>query len=133
MVKEKTIESLYRLGFAPEELDNDMGYRFDYEGMNLLYTAEDDDANSITFMMPGIFDVTDENRVKVLETMVGLCAKMKFVQPVIMLDSVWLQYQHYMEDGQEPTDTLIEHMIRVLAISTLQFHKLLNEDNSNDE
>lgn len=133
MVKEKTIESLYRLGFAPEELDNDMGYRFDYEGMNLLYTAEDDDANSITFMMPGIFDITDENRVKVLETMVGLCAKMKFVQPVIMLDSVWLQYQHYMEDGQEPTDNLIEHMIRVLAISTLQFHKLLNEDNSNDE
>lgn len=133
MVKEKTIETLYRLGFAPEELDNDMGYRFDYEGMNLLYTAEDDDANSITFMMPGIFDITDENRVKVLETMVGLCAKMKFVQPVIMLDSVWLQYQHYMEDGQEPTDTLIEHMIRVLAISTLQFHKILNEDNSNDE
>lgn len=133
MVKEKTIETLYRLGFAPEELDNDMGYRFDYEGMNLLYTAEDDDANSITFMMPGIFDITDENRVKVLETMVGLCAKMKFVQPVIMLDGVWLQYQHYMEDGQEPTDTLIEHMIRVLAISTLQFHKILNEDNSNDE
>lgn len=133
MVKEKTIETLYRLGFAPEELDNEMGYRFDYEGMNLLYTAEDDDANSIMFMMPGIFDITDENRMKVLETMVGLCAKMKFVQPVIMLDSVWLQYQHYMEDGQEPTETLIEHMIRVLAISTLQFHRILNEDNSNAE
>lgn len=36
MLKEKTIDTLYRLGFAPEYIDNDMDYRFDYEGMNLL-------------------------------------------------------------------------------------------------
>ena len=135
MVKEKTIEILYRLGFAPEELDNDMGYRFDYEGMNLLYTAEDDDANSITFMMPGIFEISEENRVAVLEATVKLCAKMKFVQPAIIFDSVWLQYQHFMPDGAEPTEELIAHMIRVLAVATANFNQIINnEDNeSNDE
>lgn len=132
MIKEKTIEVLYRLGFTLEELDADMGYRFDYEGMNLLYTAEDDDANSITFIMPGIFNVTDENRVAVLEAMAKLSLKVKYVQPVIMLDGVWLQYQHYIEEDQEPTERLIEHMIHVLTVSTMQFHNILNEE-SNDE
>lgn len=132
MIKEKTIDALYRLGFTLEELEADIGYRFDYEGMNLLYTAEDDDANSITFIMPGIFNVTDENRVAVLEAMIKLSLKVKYVQPVIMLDGVWLQYQHYIEEDQEPTDSLIEHMIRVLTVSTMQFHNILNEE-SNDE
>ncbi|MDE6811572.1 MAG: hypothetical protein K2J15_04400 [Muribaculaceae bacterium] len=134
MVKEKTIEILYRLGFSPEELDDDMGYRFDYEGMNLLYSAEDDDANSITFMMPGIFEISGENRVAVLEAMFKLCAKMKFVQPTIILDSVWLQYQHYMPDVAEPNEVLIAHIIHVLAVATAKFHQIINnEDNESDD
>ncbi len=128
MVKEKTIEILYRLGFAPEELDGDMGYRFDYEGMSLIYTAEDDDAESITFLMPGIFDIYEDNRVKVLEAMIHFCGEMKFVQPVILFDSVWLQYQHFMPEGAEPTEELIAHMIRVLAIATVHFHRIINNE-----
>lgn len=135
MVKEKTIEILYRLGFSPEQLDNDMGYHFDYEGMKLFYSAEDDDANCVTFMMPGIFEISDENRIAVLEAMFKLCAKMKFVQPAIIFDSVWLQYQHFMPDGAEPTEKLIEHMIRVLAVATVKFHQIINNEDtkSNDE
>ena len=90
--------------------------------MNLLYTAEDDVANSISFMMPEIFNISEENRITVLEAMVKLCTKMKFVQSVIVFDSVWLQYQHFMPDGAEPTEEIIAHMIRVLAVATAKFH-----------
>ena len=135
MIKEKTIEILYRLGFSPEDLGNDMGYHFDYEGMNMLYSAEDDDANSVTFMMPGIFEVSEDNRIAVLEATFKLCAKMKFVQPAILFDSVWLQYHHFMPDGAEPTEEVIAHMIRVLAVATANFYQIINNEHneSNDE
>lgn len=127
MVKEKTLEILHQLGFAPEELEDNMGYRFEYEGLNLLYVAEDDDANCLTFMLPGIFDVTEENGVAVMGAMLQLCAKLKYIQPVILHDSVWLQYQHFMPDGAEPTPEIIEHIVIVLAAGIANFQQILED------
>ncbi len=131
MIKEKILEILYQLGFQPELVDENYGYRFEYEGLTVLYTPEDEDAHTASFMIPGIFDISEDNRVAVLEAMVKLAGKMKFVQPVIISNSVWLNYQHYLGE-QEPTPEVIEHMIRALAISTVQFHKFIN-DEDNDE
>lgn len=131
MIKEKILEILYQLGFQPELVDENFGYRFDYEGLNVLFTPEDEDAHTAYFMIPGIFDISEDNRVVVLETMVKLSGRMKFVQPVIISDSVWLNYQHFLGE-QEPTPELIEHMIRVLAISTVQFHKFINNEDDDE-
>lgn len=128
MLKEKTLEILYQLGFQPELVDENFGYKFDYEGFTLLYTPEDDDTHNICIILPGIFDISNDNRVAVMEAMMKLSGRMKFVQPVIMSNSVWLNYQHFLGE-LEPTPELIEHMIRVLAISTVEFHKIIgNED-----
>jgi hypothetical protein len=127
MIKEQILEILYQLGFQPELVDEDFGYRFEYEGLTVLYTPEDEDAHTVHFMIPGIFDITEDNRVAVLEAMVKLIGRMKFVQSVIMSNSVWLNYQHFLST-QEPTPEVIEHMIRVLAISTAQFHKFINNE-----
>ena len=124
-LKEQVIEKLLELGFQPELIDETFGYRFKYEGMNLLFSPEDAESKTIHLLMPGIFDVNEENRLDVLETIVKLAGKMKFVQPMIIQDSVWLNYQHYLED-HEPTAGLLEHMVRVLAYSTMEFHKILN-------
>jgi hypothetical protein len=131
MINEKILEILYQLGFQPELVDENFGYRFEYEGLTILYTPEDEDAHTVCFMIPGIFDISDDNRVAVLEAMVKLAGRMKFVQPVIMSDSVWLNYQHFLS-SQEPTPEVLEHMIRVLAVSTIQFHKFINNE-GNDE
>lgn len=129
MIKDKIIEILYQLGFQPELIDENFGYRFEYEGLTLIFSPEDEDAHTAYFMLPGVFDISEDNRVAVLEAMVKLSGKMKFVQPVIFSDSVWLNYQHFLGE-KEPTPEVIEHIIRVLAISTVQFHKIINnEDN----
>lgn len=132
MQKESVLNVLSTLGFIPEELEG-FGYRFEYEGLSVLYPVDDDpDTDCLTLIAPGIFDLTEENRVAVLEAMVKLSGRMKYVQPHIMFDKqVWLNYQHYLGDA-EPTDDLVEHMIRVLAVSTINFHKIINgEDNDN--
>lgn len=131
MIKDKVLEILYQLGFQPESVDENFGYRFEYEGLVVLYTPEDEDAHTAYFMIPGIFDISEDNRVAVLEAMVKLAGRMKFVQPVIFGDSVWLNYQHFL-GNQEPTSELIEHMIRVLAISTVQFHKFINNEDDDE-
>lgn len=131
MVNDKILEILYQLGFQPELVDDRFGYRFEYEGLTVLFTPEDEDARTAFFMLPGLFDITEDNRVAVLEAMAKLAGKMKFVQPVIISDSVWLNYQHFLGE-QEPTPEIVEHIIRVLAVSTAQFHKIINNED-NDE
>ena len=86
MIKEQVVSALSALGFIPEEIE-DFGYRFDYEGLTLIY---------------------------------------------IMFDNqVWLNYQHYAGEN-EVTASLIEHMVRVLAFSTINFHKIINGDDNDD-
>lgn len=127
MNKEKTLECLYQLGFSPEPTGGDYGYAFSYEGLNLLYTTEEDESRCLTFALPGIYDVTEENRSEVLEAIERMCAGMRYVQPMIMFDSVWVHYQHHLGDAQ-PTPELIEHMIRVLAASMPRFHRIINHE-----
>ena len=131
MIKEQVLKALSALGFIPEEIE-DFGYRFDYEGLTLIYSVDDEDAKCVTLSAPDVFDITDDNRTAVLEAMVKLCGKMKYVQPHIMFENqVWLNYQHYTGDN-EVTTALIEHMIRVLAFSTVTFHKIINGDDNDD-
>ncbi len=131
MIKEKVLEILYQLGFQPEFVDEYFVYRFEYEEQTMLLIPEDEESHTVCLMKPRIFDITEVNRVAVLEAMVKLSGRMKFVQPVIISDSVWLNYQHFLGE-QELTLEVIENMIRALAVSTVQFHKIINNED-NDE
>lgn len=131
MIKKQVLDALSTLGFIPEEIE-DFGYSFEYEGLTLIYPVDNDDDSSVTLIAPGIFDISPDNRQEVVEAMLTLCQKMKYVQPNIMLeDKVWLNYQHYLGDNAV-TPELVEHMIRVLAFSTLTFHKIINGDGNDD-
>ncbi len=131
MTTEEVLSVLHQLGFIPEHIDDDFGYSFEYEGLTLLYVPSDD-TKCLTFMMPNIFDITEENKAAAYEAMIRLVGRLKYVQPFIMgKDQVWLTYQHYVGDG-EVTEDLVEHMIRVLTVSTTKFHEIINgEDNDN--
>lgn len=94
----------------------------------MLYEKDDEALNTVSFHVPFILDVTHENEEAVYKAMLKLTGKMKFVQPNIMHDDeVWLTYQHYFGDHEVDIQTL-EHMIRVLAEATEQFHNLINDD-----
>ena len=131
MIKEQVLKALSALGFIPEEIEG-FGYRFDYEGLTLIYSEDDEDSKCVTLIAPDVFDISEDNRTAVLEAMVKLCGKMKYVQPHIMFENqVGLNYQYYTNDN-EVTAALIEHMIRVLAFSTITFRKIINGDDNDD-
>lgn len=131
MIQENVLTALSALGFVPEEIEG-FGCRFEYEGLTIVYSIDDEDSKCVTLAVPDVFDISDDNRVAVLEAMVKICGKLKFVQPHIMFENqVWLNYQHYAGDN-EVTPELIEHMIRVLAFSTITFHKIINGEDNDD-
>lgn len=131
MIKEQVLSALGALGFIPEEIE-EFGYRFDYEGLTLLYSTEDDDTKCVTLITPNIFEISDDSRAEVLEAMVKVCGRVKYVQPHIMFgNQVWINYQHHIGEN-EVTPDLIEHMIRVLSFATSTFHKILNGDDNDD-
>lgn len=131
MVKEQVLKALGELGFIPEEIEG-FGYRFEYEGLILAYSLDDEDSKCVTLIAPDIFDISDDNRARVLEWILELCDKIKYIQPHIMFDNqVWINYQHYAGDN-EVTAALMEHMIRVLAYTTMKFHEIINNDGNDD-
>lgn len=131
MIKEQVLNALSILGFRPEEIE-DFGYKFDYEDLNVLYSVDNEEAHCITMAAPGVFEVTEENRQQVLEAMADVCCRVKYAQPVIAFkEHVWINYQHYIGDN-EVTPELIEHMVRVLAFATIQFHKTINGDTNDN-
>lgn len=128
--KERIIEILHSLGFRPEQIGDDSGYSIEYEGVSIVYSVEDDDSGSLTFIVPGLVKVDDDNRDRVVRAIFSLLEGLKYVQPAIVFgDSVWISYQHYI-GSHEPELETVEHMIRVLAVATERFHNLLD---GNDE
>lgn len=129
MVNDDVLSAFSALGFIPKEVEG-MGFEIDYEGLNILYATEDN-AESVNLIVPGIFEVTDENKADVYDAIVELGGNMKYVQTYVMFgNKVWLNYVHYLGEN-EVTPKLIEHMITVLAYGTANFHKIINGDENN--
>jgi len=126
MRKEQVLEALSALGFMTEEMEG-FGYSFEYEGLTVFYTPEEEESGCVTLIAPNIYDIPDDDRMTALEIMVELSGRIKYAQPYIMFDNrVWLKYQHYAGENEVTVD-LIEQMIRVLAYGTVLFGKIKRE------
>lgn len=131
MIKDKVLAILRELGFQPELINEVLGYKFEIDGLDILFQPQDEDARTLYFILPCVHDVTDNNRIATLEAMAKLTGSVKFIQPVIFADSVWLNYQHYLGES-EPTSDVIEHMLIVLSYSLVEFKKIINNEDDDE-
>ena len=130
MNKDQVLNALSTLGFIPEEVE-DFGYKIEFEGLSIFVPFEEDFKN-ITLLAPSLFEVTEENRQDVLETLIKLSTEIKFIQPSIIFgDQVSLSYQHFIGEN-DVTPELLEHMIRVLGYGVYAFYKFINDDSDED-
>lgn len=123
--KEIMLEELKAMGFEPIGLGN-VGYAFKYEGQNYLYMPDDNDEQFLRIAIPHLYDVTDENRVTVLETMHDTGLMLKYSKVRIMYeDAVWAIYEHRLSTFEDLTE-ILEHIIRVLEVTAQVFHMKIN-------
>lgn len=123
--KEIIFEQLCAMGFDPVELGN-LGYAFKYEELNYLYMPDDNDEQFLRIAVPQLYDVTDENRIAVLEAMHDTGLMLKYSKVCIMYeDAVWAIYEHRLSTCEDLGE-ILEHIIRVLEATAQVFHKKIN-------
>lgn len=125
--KEIILNLLKSMGFDPIEI-SDLGYAFQYEDVNYLYMPDDDDEHFLRIAIPHLIEVTEENRVAILEAMQETGLRIKYSKVCIMYQAPWALYEHRLTSHEDLYD-LLEHMIRVLEVTAAVFcKKAMGED-----
>ncbi len=123
--KEIILEQLKAMGFEPVELGG-AGIVFTYDDVNYLYTPDEDDDQFLRIAIPYLFEVTDENRMAVLEAMHDTTILLKYAKVNLMSESaVWAVYEHRLSTTDN-LPKLLEHIIRVLEATAHVFYKKIN-------
>ncbi len=123
--KKIVLDQLKAMGFEPVAL-GEVGYVFQYEDMNFLYRTDDDDEQFLRIVIPFLFEVTDENRVTVLEAMHDTVLLLKYAKMYIMDGTtVWAVYEHRLSAADDLSE-LLEHIICVLVAAARVFRKKIN-------
>ncbi len=126
MEKKTILEKLEEFGFLVEEIP-EFGYVFNYEGINFLYTPDDDDEDFLRFSVPNIFDVTEDNRTLVFDIINDTNLKIKYGKICAYGNNVWASYEHRIFNNDN-IEELIEHCLLVLQATVVLFHRLVEGD-----
>lgn len=123
--KEIILEQLNALGFEFVEL-GDAGFVFKYNDLNYLYMPDEDDEQFLRIAIPHLFEVTEENRMAVLDAMHETGLMLKYAKVCIMYENAaWAIYEHRLTSTDNLAE-LSEHIIRVLEAAAHVFYKKIN-------
>ena len=136
-MKEKILEAFRELGFKLEE-EEGMGYRFHYEGLNLLYMYNENDEEFLNIALPGIVEVEEDKMLQTFVLLEKINSTLKYIKAYMLGKSVWLCYERELigqreqnTEGQlsvkEELMTVISHMILHLEAAFLFARKAMAE------
>ena len=136
-MKEKILEAFRELGFKLEE-EEGMGYRFNYEGLNLLYMYNENDEESLNIALPGIVEVEEDKMLQTFVLLEKINSTLKYIKAYMLGKSVWLCYERELigqreqnTEGQlsvkEELITVISHMILHVEAACLFARKAMAE------
>ena len=90
------------------------GLHFKYQGGNFYFNIDKRDPNYFRLVMPAIYKI-DNDRIKVIETMLLLTSKKKTLKAELEDDHVWLSIEMFI-DPNSNLDIFSEHVKRCLDI-----------------
>lgn len=108
-MKEKILETLKAMGFELEDMEG-FGYGFHYEGTHLLYMYNEDDEDFLTFALPALLEIDDEDDVLYYQVMDKINRTLKYVKANKFSGSIWLFYERELL-GNEDMQLVLSHMI----------------------
>ena len=103
-MKEKILEAFRELGFKLEE-EEGMGYRFKYEGLNLLYMYNENDEEFLNIALPGIVEVEDDKMLQICALLEKINSTLKYIKAYMLGNSVWLFYERELIEQREQSRT----------------------------
>jgi len=110
-LKELMLNYLREEGFCPQETE--FGIAFKCEGLNFLFFYDSEDDEYFRLMMPGIFDVTEENLPVVLQALNKVNSEIKVVKAYTPVpEEVWLGFEVIVDS----TPVIADFVPRALAM-----------------
>lgn len=131
----KTLVSKYlkAQGVVPKK--NDLGLNFTYEGWNFLLWNDVDDPLFFRLILPGVFDVTDDNFAESIMACNNVNWKYKVVKAVLYEfedehdkgASVWMCYEQVL-DTTPRVEELMPRAVHSLIAAAEAFTKEMNDE-----
>ena len=124
-LKELMLNYLREEGFWPKE--EEYGLAFKCEGLNFIFFYDEDDDQYFRLMMPGIFDVTEENFPAVLLAMNKVNSEMKVVKAYTPVqDAVWLGFEVIVDSTPVLAD-FVPRGINMLRAAQRKFYEAIQQ------
>ena len=117
---EMVFDYLKKQGLCPE-FDKDNDIVFKYQMLTFLFFNNDDDEQFFRLALPGIYDVTEDNRMAVLEAINETNRVMKVVKLTIPRDDVWVLAEIMMDSTPE-LDDLVPRLLNILTGARQEFY-----------
>lgn len=109
---EMVFEYLKQQGLVPK-FDDDNDIIFKYQMLTFIFFNDEEDQQFFRLAIPGIFKVTEENRIAVLEAINEVNKTMKVVKLLIPNDDVWASTE-IMMDSTPVLDDLFPRLLNIL-------------------
>ena len=134
-MKVKQLVSKYLKSQGMVAKKNDLGLNFTYDGWNFLLWNDADDPLFFRLILPGVFDVTDDNFAKAIMA----CNKVNWdfkVVKAVLYDfedehdkgaSVWICYEQQL-DAEPQLEELIPRAVHSLISAADAFNKEMTEE-----
>lgn len=124
-LKDMMLEYLREEGFCPKETD--FGLAFKCEGKNFLFIYDDEDEQYFRLMMPGIFDMTEENRDTVLYALNEVNNSLKVIKAYTMQENeVWIGFEILVDSTPVVAD-LVPRALSMLNGGARKFFMAIQE------
>lgn len=119
------MEFLKQQGFCPE-IDPDNGsIHFKYQMCNFIFVNNDEDEEFFQLILPGIYDVTEDNREMVLEACNTTNMGIKVMKCCILHESVWVFFEILLDSSPEIPD-IMPRALNILMGARQQFYQNVN-------
>lgn len=119
---ERVFETLKTQGLIPSM--EEYGIAFRYQMTNFIYMPDKEDEEFFNMLIPGIYDVSEENEYDVLRAINSVNNAMKVVKIVISNDNVWVCFESELSKDA-PVDELVPFAVATLFQARMRFYDAL--------
>lgn len=119
--KELVLDFLRKQGFTPN-VDERNNIVFKYQMTTYVFFTDENDDEFFQLAMPGIYDVTEDNREIVLEAANKVNQSIKVIKVIVTQDSVWVLFEILLDETPQVED-IMPRAFRIMEDGRRKFYE----------
>ena len=122
ITKTKLGEYLTKAGYSSEE--EDYGFIFKHKNLTFYILWDDEDDQYIRLMLPNIYNVDDNNRIKAIKAANEVNIEWKVIKALVFSENVWVAAEQLIDKDPNLAD-MIPRTLQILMSGRESFYEHL--------